>query len=163
MESSFVLLKPHIHLFACTHPSVSNTLDCNDWLMYMHQSTSPLLKHVWIVVPCCMQASVSTLCFKHVWIMDPRLHTRIRLQPCVSNTFGFWFRVFVQAPDYSPSIKHVWIVVPSCIQASFPPCVSNAFGLWSLVCVHALVSNPVFLTRLDCGSLSVHTHLSTAL
>ena len=40
MESSVVLFKPRIHLFACTHPSVSNSLDCNDWLAYKHQSTA---------------------------------------------------------------------------------------------------------------------------
>ena len=32
MESSVALFKPHIHLFECTHPSVSNSLDYNDWL-----------------------------------------------------------------------------------------------------------------------------------
>ena len=83
---------------------------------------------------------VSTLCFKHVWIVDPCPRTCINLQPYVLNVFGLWFRVFVQASV----------------------CVSNTFRLWSLVCGHALVSNPVFLTRLDCGSLSVHTHLSPA-
>ena len=31
MESSVVLFKPRIHLFACTHPSVSNAFDWNDW------------------------------------------------------------------------------------------------------------------------------------
>ena len=39
MESSVVLFKPRIHLFACTHPSVSNTLDCNALFAYKHQST----------------------------------------------------------------------------------------------------------------------------
>ena len=29
MESSVVLFKPRIHLFACTLPSVSNSCDCN--------------------------------------------------------------------------------------------------------------------------------------
>ena len=38
MESSVVLVKPRIHLFACTHPSVSISLVCNDWLAYKHQS-----------------------------------------------------------------------------------------------------------------------------
>ena len=40
MESSVVLFKPRIHLFACTHPSVSYSLVCNDWLSYKHQSTA---------------------------------------------------------------------------------------------------------------------------
>ena len=49
MESSVVLFKPRIHLFAGTHPSVSISLVCNDWLAYKHQSTA-LYKHVWMVV-----------------------------------------------------------------------------------------------------------------
>ena len=40
MESRVVLFKPRIHLFACTHPSVSISLDCYDWLAYKHQSTA---------------------------------------------------------------------------------------------------------------------------
>ena len=40
MESSVALFKPRIHLFACTHPSVSISLVCNDWLAYTHQSTA---------------------------------------------------------------------------------------------------------------------------
>ena len=123
MEGCVVLFKPRNHLFACTHPSVSNTLDCNGWLVHKHQSTA--------------------LCFKHVWIVDPCLRTRMSLQPCVSNTFGLWFRVCVQASVYSPLIKHIWIVVPCCVQAS-PPGVSNTFGLWFLVCVHVSDSSPVF-------------------
>ena len=84
MESRVVLFKPRILLFACTHPSVSTSLDCNDWLAYKHQSTA--------------------LC---------------------SNT---WFLAVY---------KH-----------QSPPCVSNIFGLWSLVCLQALVSSPLFQTRL---------------
>ena len=34
----------------------------------------------------CVHASVPALCFECVWIVDPCLCTRIRLQPC-SNTF----------------------------------------------------------------------------
>ena len=33
MESSVVLLKPRIHLFACTHLSVANAFDWNDLLI----------------------------------------------------------------------------------------------------------------------------------
>ena len=40
MESSVVFFKPRIHLFACTHPSVSNWWDCNDWSAYKHQPTA---------------------------------------------------------------------------------------------------------------------------
>ena len=72
MESSVVVFKPRIHLFARTHLSVSNSLVCNDWLAYMHQSTV-------------VTSIVSILCFKHVWNVDLGLRTRIR----VSNTFGF--------------------------------------------------------------------------
>ena len=34
MESSVVLFKPRIHLFACTHPSVSNSLDFQPRLVW---------------------------------------------------------------------------------------------------------------------------------
>ena len=40
MEISVVLVKPRIHLFACTHLSASNSLVCNDWLAHKHQSTA---------------------------------------------------------------------------------------------------------------------------
>ena len=57
MECSVVLFKPRIHLFACTLPSVSNSLDCNYWLAYKHVCVrasvySPLTNHVWILGPC---------------------------------------------------------------------------------------------------------------
>ena len=75
MESSVVLFKPRIHLFACTHPSVSISLVCNDWLAYKHQSTA-LCQTRLDCGPCCLQAS------------SP---------PCVSNTFGMWILVCVHA------------------------------------------------------------------
>ena len=65
MECSVVLLKPCSHLFACTHPSVSYSLDRNDWLAYKHQSTARVQTRL-VCGPCCIQASVPTLCFKHV-------------------------------------------------------------------------------------------------
>ena len=40
MECSVVLFKPRIHLFACTHPSVSNSCDCNALCEYKHQSVA---------------------------------------------------------------------------------------------------------------------------
>ena len=40
MESSFVLFKPRIHLFACTLLSVSNSCDCNALCEYKHQSVA---------------------------------------------------------------------------------------------------------------------------
>ena len=102
---------PRIHLFVCTHPSVSNTCD---------------FKHVWMVVPCMctsigLQSFVQTrvdcgslfvykhqspaLCFKHVWIVVPCLTSRNSLQPCVSNTFGVWFSVGVHASVNSPLLQ----------------------------------------------------------
>ena len=83
MECSVVLFKPRIHLFACTHPSVSNSLVVSKpfelWILvaYTHQSPAWSFKHVWMGIPC--------------------LSTSISLQPChqspvlCSNTFGFWF------------------------------------------------------------------------
>ena len=105
MESRVVLFKPRILLFACTHPSVSTSLDCNDWLAYKHQSTA-LCSNTWFLAV-----------YKH------------QSPPCVSNIF--------------------WIVV-TCLRTriSLQPCVSNTFGLWSLVCLQALVSIPLFQTRL---------------
>ena len=85
MESSVVLFKPRIHLFAGTHPSVSISLVCNDWLAYKHQSTA-FYKHVWKVVLVVYKHRLH-LCFKHVWNVDPCLRTRISFQHCVSNTF----------------------------------------------------------------------------
>ena len=93
MEISVVLFKPRIHLFACTHPSISNTLHCNDWLVYKHRSTALCSNTfgLWILV--CAHASVYSPLTKHVWIMvlldcGSLLCTRISPQPCVSNAFG---------------------------------------------------------------------------
>ena len=127
MESSVVLFKQRIHLFACTRPSVSSSLDCNDWLAFSRQSPaclsntflmvvivcvqesenasvkSLLFKHV---VPCCIQASFSTLCFKHIWIVIPCLNSRISLQPCVSNTFGLRLLVCLPSRPHQTRQKH---------------------------------------------------------
>ena len=92
--------------------------------------------------------------------MDPCLRTRISFQHCVSNTFGLWFRVWVQAFASCFLVKHVWMLVPCRVQTSVSTHVSNAFGLRFLVCVHASVTCPVFRMRLGCGSLSVRTHPS---
>ena len=72
MESSVVLFTPRIHLFACAHPSVSISLDCNDWLAYKHPSTALWSNTFgwWFLV--CVQAWVYCSC---------------------SNTFGLWFFV----------------------------------------------------------------------
>ena len=83
---------------------------------------------------------VSTLCFKHVRNVDPCLRTRISFQHCVSNTFGSWFRVWVQASascflgqtrlvfgsllctsiSLHPCLKHVLIMVP-CVRTHQSP------------------------------------------
>ena len=78
MEGCVVLFKPRIHLFACTHPSVSNTLACNDWLVHKHQSTALCSNTfgLWFLVVYKHQSPA--LCFKHVWIMVPcRIQTRL--------------------------------------------------------------------------------------
>ena len=155
MESSVVLFKPRIHLFACAHPSVSNTLDCNDWLVFRHQSTTLCSNTfgLWFLVvykhqspPCVSNMSrlsilvahthqYPALCLKHAWIMVPCLCASISLQP------------FVQTRLDCGSLLHTRIV-------------SNTFGWWILVYVHASVSSTVFQTRLDYGSVSVYKHLS---
>ena len=113
MESSVVLFKPRIHLFACTHPlSPTRWFVMTGWrasislqpfvqLQPFDQTRLNCGSYVWILVPCCVQAPVSTR---------------------VSNTFGLMFLV--------------------CVHASVTqPCVSNAFGLWISVCAHASVSS----------------------
>ena len=145
-EGGVVLFKPRIHLFACTHPSVSYSLDCNDWLAFKHQSTSlnpntwflAVYKHqsplcvsnmfgLWLLV--CVHASVSSLCFKHVWMVIPCLSTSVshtfvqtrldcgslsvhkhQIPVLCPNTFGLWFPVCAHTSDSSPVSKHVWVV-----------------------------------------------------
>ena len=51
-------------------------------------SLHPCPKHVLIMVPGLRTHQSSALCFECVWIVDPCLCTRIRLQPC-SNTFDY--------------------------------------------------------------------------
>ena len=109
MECSVVLFKPRIHLFACTHRSVSNTLDCNALFEYKHESVALVQTRLvcgsLFVYKHRSTALVQTrlngdflfvykhqspaLCFKHVWIAFPCLSTSISLQPCVSNTFDY--------------------------------------------------------------------------
>ena len=54
--------KPRIHLFACTHHSVSNSLVCNDWLAYKHQSTALCSNTVGLWFLVCEQAPVYNPC-----------------------------------------------------------------------------------------------------
>ena len=159
MECSVVLFKPRIHLFACTHLSVSYSLDCNDWLAFKHHSTS--------------------FC-PNTWFLAENKH---QSPLCVSNMFGLWLLVCVHASVSSLCFKHVWMVIP-CLSTSvshtfvqtrldcgslsvhkhqIPVLCPNTFGLWFPVCAHTSDSSPVSQTRLGCGCLSVYTHLSTAL
>ena len=142
MEGCVVLFKPRINLCACTHPSVSNTLECNDWLV--HKPTCTVLCSntfgFWFLVVFKHQTPPCVSNTFGLWFLLVYKH---QSPPCVSTTFGLWFRVCVQASVYSPLIKHCWIVVPCC--------------------VHASVSSPVFQTRLDYGSVSVYKHQSPAL
>ena len=144
MECSVVLFKPRINMFACTHPSVSNSLDCNDWLAYKHQPTV------------CVQTRLD---------YGSLLNTSISFhpvfqKPCVSNTFELWILVCVHAsvsslvkpvwmgipfykhqspalPDSSPVFKLVWIMVACpCTRICQQPFVSNTF-----VCGFCLLTN----------------------
>ena len=75
----------------------------------------------WFVMTCRVQASVYSP-FKHVSNVDPCLRTRISFQHCVSNTFGFRFRVWVHASVPDPYL---------CTRIRFQPC-SNAFDFGCL-------------------------------
>ena len=88
-------------LFAYTHrlhPCVSNV-----WFMVPCLCASiclrpPLIKHVWIWAPCCVQASVSTRVsntFCGSWSVFI-----LSLHPFVSNTFDFGF-LFVYPPAHT--------------------------------------------------------------
>ena len=96
MESSVVLFKPHIHLFACTHPPVSNTLDYNDWLAYKHQSTAFCSNTfgVWFRVEDKHQSPPCVSNMPRLWILVVHTH---KYPALCSNMFGLWFRVGVQA------------------------------------------------------------------
>ena len=112
-----------------------------------------VFKHVWIVVPCCVSNTPR--------VVDPCLRTRISILLCVSNTFGLWFRVCVQASVYSPLTKHVWIVDLVVYKHRLHPVLQTRLECGSF-CVHASVSSTVFQTRLDYGSVSGYKHLPLA-
>ena len=124
MECSVVLFKPRIHLFShalillsptrwiimtgwrtsiSPQPFVQTRLDYGS-LFYTSISFHPVFQkpcgsntfELWILV--CVHASVSSLSFKHVWMVFPSLSTNIGLQLCqtpvlCSNTFGLWLLV----------------------------------------------------------------------
>ena len=64
MESSVVLFKPRIHLFACTLLSQTRWIVMTGWRTSI--SRQPVFKHIWIVVLIVFKHQFSTLCFKHV-------------------------------------------------------------------------------------------------
>ena len=112
MECSVVPFKPRIRLFACTLPSVSNSLDCNDWLACKHVCVrgsvySPLTKHVWIVV---------LVVYKH------RLHSVFQTRLDYGSVAGY---------KHLPSaslIKHVWNLVPVVYKHQSPPVFQTHLG-----------------------------------
>ena len=73
MEVSVVLFNPRIHLFACTHPSVSNTFDCNALFVYKHQSTALCSNMFGLWFPVGVHASVNS----------PLLQTRVIMVACL--------------------------------------------------------------------------------
>ena len=126
MESSVVLFRPRIHLFACTHPSVSNSLDCNDWLAYKHQSTARVQTRL-----DCGSLLYTSISFHPVFqtcLNCGSFSAHTHQYPALSsNTFGLWFRVWAQASASCSLVKHVWMLVPCCVQASASTRVSNTF------------------------------------
>ena len=155
MESSVVLFKPRIHLFACTHPSVSNSLDCNDWLAYKHQFTA--------------------LCSNTfgLWFFVENKH---QSPPCVSNMSRLWILICVHASVSSPVFqtrldygsasvyKHLspvpfdqtrldWSSL-LCTSFSLHPCFKHI--LWFLVRVHHQSTALLSQTRIDFGFLFVY-------
>ena len=110
-------------------------------------SRQPVFKHIWIVVLYCIQASVSTLCFKHIYIVDQCLHTRISIQLCVLTHLDYVLCLCANI-SRQPFDQTRLDCGSCCLQASSPRCVSNTFEVWILVCVHASVSCTVFHTLL---------------
>ena len=58
MECSVVLFKPRIHLFACTHPSVSNTFGLR-FLFCVHASVNSFLFQTRLIMVACLFTSIS--------------------------------------------------------------------------------------------------------
>ena len=154
MESSVVQFKPCIPLFACTHPSVSNSLDRNDWLAYKHQSTARVQTRLdcgsllftrisfHLVFQTCLDCgSLSAhthqypaLCSNTFGLRVLCLCANISLQPFDQTRLecGSLFAYTHQFPALC--FKHVWIMVP-CLGTSI--CLllpwSNTIGFWFLV------------------------------
>ena len=92
MECSVVLFKPRIHLFACTHTSVSNSLVVSKpfelWVLvaYTHQSPAWSFKHVWLGISCLSTRISLQSCVQTRLDSGSCLCTRTCQQPFVSNT-----------------------------------------------------------------------------
>ena len=89
---------------------------------------------------CCCTSIVSTLCFKHVWIMVLCLGTNICFLILWSNTFGLWFSV-VYKHQSSPVFQSHFVF---------------------LVCAHHQ-STATCLKHFDFGFLFVHPPTHTQL
>ena len=95
-----------------------------------------LIKHVWMVASCCIQASFQT-----------------RSDYGSVSVYKHLFP--------APLIKHVWTVVPCCEQASIFTCVSNTFcGPWS---VYIISQQPCVSNTIDLGFLFVYPPTHTKL
>ena len=123
MESSVVLFKPRIHLFACTHwivmtgwctsISLQPFVQTRGSLLYTSISLHPVFQTCLDCGDLFAYTHQSTaLSFKHVWMVIHCSSTSISLWPCVSSTFAIWLLVCVRASDSSPVFKHVWMMVP---------------------------------------------------
>ena len=97
MDVSVVLFIPRIHLFACTHPSVSITFDCNTLLVYKHQSTALCSNTfgLWFLV--CVHASVSSPVFQTRLDCGSLSVYMYQSQALCFKHVGLWFLVCVQA------------------------------------------------------------------
>ena len=157
MESSVVLIKPRIRLFACTHPSDSHSLDCTDWLAYKHQFTARVQTFL-----DCGSLLYTSISLHPVFQTCPDcgylFAYTIGLQSCPSNTFGLWLCEGVLASVYSLCTKHVLDGGSLLFQGFVSTLCSNTFGLWILVCVHASVSSTVCQTCLDYGPVYGYKH-----
>ena len=125
----------------CSHAlillSPSRWLVMTGWLTSI--SLQPFTKHVWIVV-LDVYKIVSTLCFKHVWIMVPCLGTSTFLLVPWSNTFGLRILVCV----------HASVPVPYLCTRIRSSLVQTRLFFWLLVC---LPSHPHLKEGLICSTL----------
>ena len=136
MESSVVLFKPRIHLFGCTHPSVSNSLDCNDRLAYKHQSTA----RVQTRLDC-----------------GSLLYTSISVHPvfqtCLDSGSLFCVHASVSSTVFQTRLNYGSVSVLQASASCFLGQTRLDFG--SLLCT-SISLHPVSQARFDYGSLFVN-------